>query len=133
MAKETNTLNGDVEMRCLTNGNRENSTKSTNHKTFNSKCSLSMYIHVSFFAIIGCLTRLAIDYMMGKHVFQVEDSSTVIFVSFFSNMFGCFVLGFLTTSPLTKTGPYGAVATGISTGKISLILYSTTVYNGCIF
>ena len=109
------TFRQDVELSSLTN-NATAKVIISEKKGFDSKSASSIYIHVSFFAVIGCLTRLGTDYVMGD-VFAIENSSTVVFVSFFSNMLGCFVLGLLTASTLSKTGPYGAVATGISTGK----------------
>jgi len=118
----------DVELNHLTNETAYVTTTavtSSEKNRIDSKGTLSMYMHISFFAILGCLTRLGTDYMMGENVFQVESSSSVLFVSFFSNMLGCFVLGLLTASSLSKTGPYGAVATGISTGLCgSITTYS---------
>lgn len=40
----------------------------------------------------GCLTRIGIDKCLGD-LAGIEDSGEIINLSFFSNMFGCFVLG----------------------------------------
>ncbi|XP_076823673.1 uncharacterized protein LOC143469751 [Clavelina lepadiformis] len=85
----------------------------------------SLYVHISLFAMFGCLIRLGVDFMMGKDAAGLENFSSVIFVSFFANMFGCFCLGMLTASPLTKGGRYTVLHTGISTGLCgSITTYS---------
>jgi len=75
---------------------------------------LFYYIHIGFFAMLGCLARIGIDKCFGD-LAGIENSSQIVNKSFFSNMMGSFVLGAVSASPLGKTR-LAAMAKGITTG-----------------
>lgn len=100
--------NGDI-------GEKHQKTTSNAHKFCGD---IWLYIHVSVFAMIGCLIRIVLDHVTGGELANVEDSESVVFKSFFSNMLGSFILGVVVTSGLKSKGPLAHFYTGISTGKI---------------
>nr|CAB3229133.1 UPF0695 membrane protein C977.11/PB8B6.06c [Phallusia mammillata] len=72
------------------------------------------YIQIAFFAMCGCLCRIGIDRCFGN-LAKIENSAQIVNQSFFSNIFGSFVLGALNGSPMSKTR-LAALLKGLTTG-----------------
>lgn len=111
----------NVEVARATNGSKHaesNPDQQQDDENYNWFCKLELctYLNIAFFAIVGCLIRLGFDYLLGAELANVENSSSIIFQSFFANMLGSFILGVLSTSLLKEIKQLSSLSTGISTG-----------------
>ncbi|XP_078493749.1 uncharacterized protein LOC100183087 [Ciona intestinalis] len=70
------------------------------------------FVYISFFSIIGCFVRIGIDLIFSAELAHIESSTQIIVQSYFSNISGCFLLGFIHGLHL-KPGP---LVTGLTTG-----------------
>jgi len=79
---------------------------------------VNLYVSVALWAIAGCYARIFTERLFGSTAADVIDNDTLLMPSFFDNVAGCMILGFLVAASTTMSKGGGAlvILTGMSTG-----------------